>query len=189
MYVRYFPRCPDNGPIYPEQPFGHFGFEGAVPRKCRRCKYLFEGECTRNAANGQPYLMLDHGPCPVDGPTDPVQYENEFVVSKVQVPRKCSTCRFLRLDSIQGFVCGAEPHIWGDFPRGLDWGSWRPSGPIITLPAPFRSTRDLTDTVIRSDKKAFVTMFRKLNPEVPLAEIRRVYELAREQLTEKPDIP
>ena len=80
------------------------------------------------------YLNLDHGPCSKTGPTDPVMYEDSFIVSKVEIPRKCSKCVFLMVDSIYGFYCTQDKEKWGDFHRGLDWGAWEPDSIYLELP-------------------------------------------------------
>lgn len=105
MHSRYFPPCPVDGPIDPPVAFGHMGSRGAVPAKCGQCRHLFEGECTRFIETVGHYLHLDHGPCGINGPTDPVTYEDEFIKAKVEVPRKCSRCRFLAVHQIFGFHC------------------------------------------------------------------------------------
>ena len=123
MQSKYFPACPIDGPIEPPVPFSHAASRGAVPKKCSECEHLFEGECTRYIDEVGHYLHLDHGPCGIDGPTDPVPYEDEFIRAKVEIPRKCSTCVYLAVDRIPGFHCTKDSDKWGDFHRGLDWGA------------------------------------------------------------------
>src|SRR5262249_6630601 len=115
MHKYYFPQCPIDGPIDPPVAYGHLGFRGAVPRKCSDCKYLFEGSCVRYSDEVQPYRHLDHGYCGIPGPTDPVIYEDSFIVSKVEIPRKCLRCAFLEFSRIRGFGCRKDAEIWGDF--------------------------------------------------------------------------
>jgi len=174
MLSRYFPRCPVDGPVEPAIPYAHLGSRGAVPYKCSSCEHLFEGECTREAARG--YMALDHGPCPVDGPTDPVQYEDSFMISKVEVPRKCASCPSLQVDAIRGFTCKRNAETWGDFPRGLDWGAWSPTIPLLTVASRYRSSRELVDAAVRNDRSAFLRIFRTLNPDVALEEGRGAFE-------------
>src|SRR5262245_26778416 len=100
MHKHYFPPCPVDGPIEPPVPYGHMGASGAVPNKCRSCPNLFEGSCLRSIKEVGRYLHLDYGPCGIPGPTDPVIYEDEFITSKVTVPRKCATCHFLKFHQI-----------------------------------------------------------------------------------------
>lgn len=72
------------------------------------------------------YQVLDHGPCPVDGDTRPVEMSGKKPSRPLFVPYKCSSCTFLRADSIRGFVCNYHKEQWGSFPRSLDWGGWEP---------------------------------------------------------------
>ena len=83
MHKFYFPSCKVNGDIEPPVPFNHMGIAGAVPNKCGSCPHLFEGGCTRYIDSVNQYLHLDFGPCKVNGPTDPVIYEDDFIKSKV----------------------------------------------------------------------------------------------------------
>lgn len=186
MLSRYFPRCPVSGPVDPPVPYGHLVSRGAIPTKCASCSNLFEGECTRESPTAG-YMALDHGPCPVEGPTDPVFYEDRFITSKVEVPRKCATCASLKVDGIRGFICGRGPEVWGDFPRGLDWGSWAPTRPTLVIPPSVQSSRDLTDAAIQGDRSAFLRIFRSLNPNLPLDEGRRTFEDLRRQVTAHED--
>jgi hypothetical protein len=120
MYQWDFPPCPVDGPIEPPAQFGHLGSRGAVPRKCSECRHLFEGAYTWYSEDIGHYLHLDHGPWGIDGPTDPVIYEDEFVVSNAEIPRKCKKCVFLNVDRILGFHCKKDVSKWGDFHRGLE---------------------------------------------------------------------
>ena len=126
MWHSVFPSCSVDGPIMPAMPFSHMLSRGAVPNKCSDCQFLFEGECTRAMKSLGRFMALDHGTCRVSGSTDPVRFENQFLTSVVEIPRKCSNCALLQIDSIRGFTCGQDAHIWGNFPRELDWGSWHP---------------------------------------------------------------
>ena len=130
----YFPLCPVDGPLDPV-PFSHAGSHGAVPRKCRECPNLFEGECGRDRDDYpiDSYRHLDHGPCPFPGPTDPLPFEIpaqpppwKQPAKTVWVPRKCINCQYLKGLPIYDAVCTYESAIWGDCHRGLDWGDWRP---------------------------------------------------------------
>jgi hypothetical protein len=126
MHKYYFPRCEVAGPIEPATPFSHLGISGNVPFKCSTCEYLFEGDCIRNLEMTGHYLRLDHGKCNKEGPTYPVNYEDHFIHSKVEIPQKCSTCSFLKVDRIYGFYCSQDGDKWGNYLRGLDWGAWQP---------------------------------------------------------------
>src|SRR5262245_43292684 len=125
MHRDYFPACPVDGPTLPAVPFRHMASVGAIPRKCSTCTRQFEGGCTRAVETRRGYLHLDHGPCGIDGPTDPVPYEHSSLTATVTIPRKCATCVHLAITH-WGFDCGKDKAIWGDLMRGLDWGAWRP---------------------------------------------------------------
>jgi hypothetical protein len=179
MHNKYYPACPVDGPIEPAVPFAHMISRGAVPNKCSSCQFLFEGECRRMPDR---YLHLDHGPCGVDGPTDPVFYENEFVMAKVSVPRKCTTCRFLNIDSIDGFHCGKDSEIWGDFHRGLDWGAWSPDRIYLELPAPKITTRVLSECAHQNDLIGFIKEHRRVNPGFSLEEAKTDFAFFRDKI-------
>jgi len=181
VYRQVFPRCDVVGSLEPE-PFNHLGLEGSVPRKCRSCRHLFEGSCVRGGEQLHSYLSLDHGPCPVCGPTRPVLIETAFYKSKVFVPAKCERCRFLALDDIYGFVCDFEREKWGAFRRTLDWGSWSPDHPNVGL----RSGRSVTQEVIEAVKNRkeaeAVKAFRSSHPNASFLEARRAYAELVEQV-------
>lgn len=180
MHQRYFPRCPVNGPILPAVPFNHLGLEGSVPSKCSSCAHLFEGECLRFVEQ-KGYMALDHGACEIDGPTDPVTVDNKWISSKVEVPRKCSTCSHLEYDALRGFTCGAQTDLWGWFRRGLDWGTWSPERLHVNLP-PYRATREMIDAASEGRLKEFVEEFRSLNPNESLLVAQKAYCDARQKL-------
>ena len=148
---------------------------GAIPKKCSSCKHLFEGECTRNIDDVGAYLHLDHGPCGVEGPTDPVVFENEFIQSKVEVPRKCSKCPFLAVAPIYGFHCTKDADKWGDFHRSLDWGAWRPDRIYIQLQRPKVTTKALSEYAFTQDQVAFIREYRRINPGLSLKEAKSDY--------------
>lgn len=122
MYQRQFPVCQIEGPIEPAVPYSHMGLGGAIPNKCANCKLIFEGSCTRCQYIGISYLELDYGPCGIDGPTDPVAYDRAERKKRVGIPRKCSTCHFLKIESLRGLHCSKDAEKWGHRRRGLDWG-------------------------------------------------------------------
>lgn len=172
MHRFYFPACPVDGPVEPPVAYGHLGSRGAVPQKCSTCAMLFEGSCVRYAAEVGRYMHLDHGPCGVPGPTDPVVYEDPSVVAKVEIPRKCQTCVHLEVDRIHGFFCAKDREVWGDFHRGLDWGAWAPDEVYLELPSPKLTTRELSRCAWRDDLVGFVREYRRINPGISLAEAR-----------------
>ena len=193
MHSQYFPACPVDGPIEPVVPFAHMFSVGAVPNKCSSCRFLFEGECNRASEfNGDQsihlgsmhlgYMRLDHGPCGVNGPTDPAFYEDKFVKAEVSVPRKCTTCRFLNIDSIHGFHCGKDSEIWGDFHRGLDWGAWSPDRIDLELPAPKVTTRALSELAHQNDLIGFIKEHRRVNPGVSLEEAKTDFGFFRHKI-------
>ena len=183
MHTKYFPACPVDGPIEPAVAFGHMISRGAVPNKCSSCKHLFEGECTRASENiAGRYLHLDHGPCGIDGPTDPVYYEDKFVTAKVSVPRKCLQCRFLKHDSIDGFYCSKDAEIWGDFHRGLDWGTWVPDRIYVELPFPKINTRALMDLAHENNLIAFIKEYRRVHPGLSIAEAKQDFNFLRRKI-------
>ena len=173
MHSKYFPTCPIDGPIEPPVPFAHMGSRGAVPKKCSECEHLFEGECTRHIDEVGHYLHLDHGPCGIDGPTDPVPYEDEFIKAKVEIPTKCSTCVYLAVDRIRGFHCTKDSDKWGDFHRGLDWGAWQPAYINLLLPPPRVTTKALSQHAFNNDLAAFIKEYRRINPETSIEEAKR----------------
>lgn len=172
MHQDYFPPCPVEGLIDPPVPFGHLGLHGAVPQKCAHCKYLFEGSCARYFEEVEHFLHLDHGSCGINGPTDPVLYENEYISSKVEIPRKCARCVFLHIDNIHGFYCHKDKDIWGDFPRGLDWGAWEPDHIYLQLPLPKVTTKALSRFAYENDIVAFIKEHRRINPGLSLQEAK-----------------
>ena len=183
MHGKYYPRCPVPGPIEPPVPFGHMGSRGAIPQKCSECRHLFEGECTRYIESVGHLLHLDHGPCGIDGPTDPVVREVPFGKSPVEIPRKCVTCAYLGIDQIHGFHCRKDAETWGDFHRGLDWGSWEPACIYLELPLPKVTTQELSRHAQRNDLMSFIKEHRRINPGLSIEEARNDFHHFRTILT------
>jgi hypothetical protein len=181
MYRRAFPRCTVEGSLGPV-PFSHLGLEGAVPAKCSTCSHLFEGECRRALEATQGHLALDHGPCPVAGPTQPVRVETPFYASKVFVPEKCRACRNLELDGVRGFLCTLDADRWGDFPRELDWGSWSPEHPLLGLQSGRSVPVDFVGAVRRDAEADAVRAFRQAYPTATFQEARDAFAELREKL-------
>lgn len=186
MHRFYFPACQVEGPIEPPVPF-HHGSQGCIPNKCSTCARMFEGECIRDVERLQRYMHLDYGPCGIDGPTDPVLYEDQFIASKVEIPRKCSDCTFLYYDSIRGFECRKDKDKWGDFPRGLDWGSWQPDRIYVELPYPKITTKVLVDAMYSGDQIAFLKEYRRINPSLPYSEAKEDFARLRTQASGEED--
>ncbi len=179
MHNLYFPSCPVEGPIEPPVSFNHLGISGAIPNKCGHCEMMFEGVCTRAMERLQRYMHLDYGPCGIPGPTDPVIYEDPFVRSRVEVPRKCSRCRFLIHDSIHGFTCKKDSEKWGRYHRGLDWGAWSPERIDFNLPHPKLTTKVLLDCVYTEDLSGFIKEHRRINPGLSMQEAKEDFTLMR----------
>ena len=179
MHRYYFPICPVDGPIEPPVPFEHMGTSGAVPQKCSQCDKLFEGECIRYIESVGHYLNLDHCPCGIDGSTDPVTYDDLYITSKVQVPRKYARCGYLRIDNIRGFCCTKESGKWGNIPRGLDWGAWEPDVVYLELPLPKVTTRQLSKHAFADDLLSFIKEHRRTNPGLSIAEAKADFQRFR----------
>ena len=116
------------------------------------------------------------------GPTDPVRYEDDFITSKVEVPRKCASCRFLARDSIRGFFCTQDREQWGDFPRGLDWGAWEPDQVLLQLFPPKVATEAMSRAVYSGDLLGFIREHRRVNPGLSIREAKRDYRHLRSVL-------
>ena len=178
MHSRSFPPCSVDGPIEPPVPYGHGASTGAVPTKCSRCEWLFEAECLRYHDDVGHYLRLDHGPCGVDGPTNPVPYRADEEKSGTQdgapleVPRKCTSCAHLGHHPEAGVACLLDREKWGDFPRSFDWGSWKPDGIHVRLPVSEAASRTLSHLARKNDLLAFVRDYRKLQPHRSIQEAR-----------------
>lgn len=173
MYRQVFPRCTVLGPVDPV-PYSHM-LAGAVPRKCRSCKFLFEGACTRASEQVEGYLTLDHGPCPVKGPTHPVLAQSQYFVSKVYVPAKCENCAHLDFEWVRGFVCGLDRKKWGNFPRTLDWGSWSPEFPNLGLKSGRSVTVHFMQAVKEGNEVAAIKAFREAHSDASLKEAGEAY--------------
>ena len=162
------------------------GTRGAIPNKCGSCSHMFEGECTRFSAELQRFMHLDYGPCGITGPTDPVTYEDTFIRSKVEIPRKCARCCFLFHNSIYGFTCRKDSEKWGGCFRGLDWGAWRPDRLYLDLPPPKVSSKTLMDHAYANDLGQFVIEHRRLNPGLSLIEARSDFARIRQIIDDHP---
>jgi hypothetical protein len=146
---------------------------GAVPKKCSECLHLFEGECTRYIEEVQGYLTLDHGPCGIDGSTDPVIYKTETIKSQLEVPTKCATCVHIAVDSIHSVYCTKDRDKWGDFHRELDWGTWRPEYLWLRLQLPKITTQGLLKYAYNNEIVEFIQEHRRINPGVSLREAKQ----------------
>ena len=183
MHRFYFPACPVEGQFDPPIPYGHMGTNGAIPKKCSDCKLCFEGGCTRFFDDVQRYMHLDFGPCGINGPTDPVYYEDHFITAKVEVPRKCVRCPFLFHDSIYGFTCRKDVEKWGGCHRGLDWGAWSPDRIYLELPFPKVTTKTLVNLAHDEDLVGFIAEHRRINPGLSMTEAKEDYSRFRELIS------
>jgi hypothetical protein len=181
MYRTVLPRCTVVGSVEPV-PYSHF-MNGAVPSKCRTCAHLFEGGCRRALEQVGKYLALDHGPCPVRGPTNPVVVETEHYTSKVLVPAKCERCRYLELEKVRGFVCNFERERWGAFPRTLDWGAWSPEHPNIGLKSGRSVSQEVLRAVAARREVEAIKAFRAAHRDVTHKEAREAYAELLEQVS------
>lgn len=182
MHRFYFPACPVEGPIEPSAPYGHLGLRGRIPNKCSACDYCFEGSCSRAFDELERFMHLDYGPCGIDGPTDPITYEDAYIVSMVEIPRKCRDCPFLFYDRLGGFQCHKDKDKWGDFPRGLDWGTWQPERIYLQLPEPKVTTKTLVAALYAGDLAAFLKEYRRINPSIPYSEAKEDFARLRAKI-------
>jgi len=133
------------------------------------------------------YLHLDYGYCGIPGPTDPVIYRDQFIVSEVEIPRKCSMCVYLAFDKVRGFYCRKDSEKWGYFDRGLDWGSWQPDCIYLELPFPKITTKALAAHVNSGDLIMFIKEYRRVNPGVSIQEAKNDYWRLRAILERMPE--
>lgn len=182
MHKKYFPKCKVEGPIEPAVPYDHMASVGAIPQKCSRCEYLFEGSCIRYLEEVGRYLNLDHGPCKVNGPTDPVYYISKHLKSKVEIPGKCHECRLLEIDRFHGLHCAENKQKWGDFLRGFDWGTWEPDVIYFELPLPKITNQKLNDLANKNDCVNFIKEHRRVNPELSFKEAKNDFIYLRKKL-------
>ena len=109
----YQKECPVEGSQEPV-PAGHKGLLFKIPRKCRSCRFYFEGMC-KQITNRR--VRLDYGFCGIDGSKELVDDSR----AKRRIPKKCSECRYLGEVEVHGLVCLKDKEIWGDIGRGLDY--------------------------------------------------------------------
>ncbi len=117
------------------------------------------------------------------GETDPVPYENKYIRAKVTVPRKCASCRYLCNDSIHGFYCNKDSDKWGDFHRGLDWGTWQPEIVYFDLPLPKITTPKMCEYATADDLLSFISEYRKVNPGLSIQEAKDDYSLIQSKIS------
>jgi hypothetical protein len=167
MHRKAFPFCTVSGPLDPV-PFGHLGLHGAIPRKCSQCAHSFEGSCLRAMDSLHRYLELDYGFCGIDGDTEPVALDYPDVDPDLEVPRKCSTCPYLRPDQVHGVVCTKDSDVWGHLSRSLDWGL-RASGVVVPGAPGVQVTLRFVRLAAIGDDIGALREFRASNPNASLA--------------------
>jgi hypothetical protein len=109
----YQKECPIDGPQDPV-PTGHMGSHFSIPRKCKGCRFYFEGGC-RKITNRR--VRLDYGFCGIEGSKELVSDPR----AKRRIPLKCVTCPFLKEVEVFGLVCTKDQEVWGAKGRGLDY--------------------------------------------------------------------
>ncbi|ULH14389.1 hypothetical protein MF271_10080 [Deinococcus sp. KNUC1210] len=181
MYIDAFPACTVEGPIYPAVPFDYIA--GSIPQKCSQCSMQFEGSCRRGMSLLGRFLSLDYGPCRLSGSTHPAFFEDTFIASKVEVPKKCTTCKLLRYDGIYGFRCAEDADVWGQSLKALDWGAWEPDALYVELVAPKITTKLLVKAAKDHDLVAFVKEYRRINPNVSIVEAKEDFQFLSTGLT------
>jgi hypothetical protein len=169
-------------------PFGHGGFVGAVPRKCSECSNLFEGSCLREMKSRGRYKELDYGACGIAGDTSPVALERSDASRALEVPRKCSTCQYLRGHEVHEVVCTKDVALWGQFSRTLDWGVRAP-GVLIPPVADLQITLRFVRLVAECDDTAALREFRTANPNESLASGKVLCERVRASLQQAEGAP
>lgn len=169
MYRESFPKCKIKGSFEPVK-FGHMASEGSIPHKCISCSHMFEGECLRGNTSIDGFLRLDYEPCGIDGSTEPIEIE-KHQENSIFVPTKCESCSFLKKDDIRHYICSKDREIWGDFPRDLDWGNWKPDYPLIGLNQSI-ITKDLVLFLMQKEKVKALKLYRKLNQIDTIKEAR-----------------
>lgn len=177
MHRQAFPFCTVAGPLDPV-PFAHLVFRGAIPRKCSECEHCFEGSCLRAASSLHRYLDLDHGFCGIPGDSEPVQLAWPEVPGDLEVPKKCSTCPYLKLDSVRGVVCAKDAEVWGDFHRSLDWGLRAPDVAVPTVPG-LHITLRFARLAAAGDGVNALREFRASNPNASIATGKELIERIR----------
>ena len=99
--------------------------------------------------------------------------------AKVTIPRKCAGCSHLVIDRQRGFDCEKDRSIWGDWMRGLDWGTWRPERIYLALRGSKVTTRAMADAVYDDDLVEFRT-------RVPAGQSRRLHRRDQARLRGPP---
>ena len=83
-------------------------------------------------------------------------------------------------------VCNYQRERWGDFPRTLDWGDWRPALPNLGLMSGRRVSDALLQAVCDGDKVAAIKAFMAVNAGAMMREGMDAYEELAEKLARLP---
>ncbi len=170
MYQKSFPICPVEGPRDPV-PYQRGMMKGAIPRKCATCQFLEGGMCARGVNLTDTLLYLDHGPCSISGNTDPepINLPNVWPYQQIMVPYKCTSCPRLMADGGDGVICTDNREVLGGFPRGVDWGKFKPDHPVVGI-AGYKLDRDTILLEVRGNRNQAVRSFKALNPKASMKE-------------------
>ena len=181
MYQKQFPSCKIKGSLEPTE-FGHMFSKGMIPKKCSECDLMFEGECRRNSEITGEYARLDYGKCEIEGKTEPVCIEIDSNGYETFVPAKCEHCDYLKKDKYRGYICTFEKNIWGDFPRSLDWGNWKPNFPIIGLGADLKLTKHLIILIENEKTTEAIKEIKRLNNGIEFKEAIESVSLLKKKI-------
>ena len=182
IYENSFPECKVEGSQEPV-PYQHGMLTGHIPEKCSTCHFLQGGLCARAAQLTGELLNLDHGPCSKSGNTDPttINVPGVYPYQQTEVPYKCSSCAYLKGDGSGTTYCMDQTDIWNGFPRGVDWGKWKPDHPVVGV-AGHRLDRNILLLEYRGRRSQAIQAFKKLNPKVRRNDAMKVMEEVRRRL-------
>lgn len=168
MYQKSFPLCPVDGPRDPV-PYSNGVMQGAIPRKCSTCQFLERGLCSRGVQLTDSLLNLDHGSCSKGGNTDPepINLPNVWPYEQIVVPYKCTSCPKLMADGGGGVICTDDSDVWNGFPRGVDWGKFRPDHPVVGI-AGYKLDRNTVLLESMGNRNQAVRSFKALNPKASM---------------------
>lgn len=166
MYQRSFPLCPVKG-SQDLVPYQNGRMQGAIPTKCSTCQYLNGGMCARAIHLTDELLHLDHGACSRSGNTDPqtINLPNVWPYEQIEVPYKCSSCPRMMADGQGGVICSENSAELGGFPRGVDWGKFKPDHPVVGVRG-FKLDRATVVLEAMGNRNRAVRAFKAINPKV-----------------------
>jgi hypothetical protein len=101
-----FPRCPVGGSVIPVQS-GNARATVLSPQKCVDCQYEFQCECVRPGSTPDHYMDMDWGFCGIYGGDNlgAVEVEVRFKKVRYDIPKKCTTCKFLDYSIMHKLQC------------------------------------------------------------------------------------